>query len=293
VDKDSYYIFAMKIIKKNNMKIQFPECITAENSEKYNLTIRLWAGGFAFSGFIPDEEGSFFYETASLDLNISYIDSLKNIFFENECMKYMYKSLNVMCVTDKYTIVPGDVYLEKGKEELLSFCTSPTENCKIISQGIENKNYIILFELDSEVYEFLVRSFVNVNFAHFLSPMLKVWQENNLETFPKHIYVNVQKGIIDIVCFEHGDLIFSNSFRCEKDNDLLYFVIYVFKQLGFNQLEDNLFFCGETFVCNSVIDVLKTYFEHITLLSKKMKKYKIPVDQDIPYDIIKLTECGL
>jgi hypothetical protein len=283
----------MKINKKKSMKILFPENITDYNSEKYNFSIRLCAGDLAFSGYIPDERCSFFYETAPLDLSISYIDALKNIFFENECMKYVYKSLNIICATEKYTIVPEDVYIKKHRKELFSLCLNPSENHKIMSQHIEEQNCIILFEIESEVYEFLVRSYVNVNFQHLLSPLLKVWQKASLEAYSKHVYVNVWKGVADILCFEHGNLVFANSFRYEKNTELLYFVVYVFKQIGFSQIEDELFLCGETEVCTSVIKVLKTYFEHITLLPGKMEKYESPVDQEIPFDIIKLTECGL
>ncbi|MDR2385821.1 MAG: DUF3822 family protein [Tannerella sp.] len=275
------------------MKILFPSDITAENSERYDLFLRLWKGGFSFSGFISGEKDSFFHKTVFPDSNVSYMDFLKNVFFENECMKYSCKSLNVVCVTEKYTMVPEDVYMEKSKEELLSFCTGTSENHKTMSQHIKNQNYIILYELDSKIYEFLVRSFISANFIHFLSPMLDVWHQNSLTAYPKHIYVNIRKEVIDIAGFEHGDLIFVNSFRYENENDLLYFAVYVLKQIGFNQLEDELFLCGETSVCKSVIKVLKTYFEHITLLSKKMEKYGIPLDEEVPYDIITLTKCGL
>lgn len=282
----------MKIKREKSMKINFPINLTAEQSERYNLSIRIGDGGLAFAGYISGDVHTFFYETASLDADISYIDALKNIFFENECMKYVYKSLNVIYVTEKYTIVPDDVYIEKSKDELFSFCVIPTEKCKIMSQRIENQNFVILYELDSEAYEFLVRSFVNVNFAHALSPLLTVWQQSSLEAYPKHVYVNVRQGIVDIVGFEQGNLLFANSFPYEKENDLLYFVMYVSKQLGINQLEDELFFCGETSVCLSVIKVLKTYFEHITLLSTKNETLAMSV-QRAPFDVIKLMECGL
>jgi hypothetical protein len=276
------------------MKIRFQENITAENSERYNLSVRLWGEGFAFSGYIPGDKSSFFYyETTSFDVNISYKEKLKNVFFENEWMKYVYKSVNIVCVTEKYVIVPEEVYVKKGKEELFSFCLSTAENHKVISEYIEDNNFTILFELDSKIYEFLVRSFVNVNFVHFLSPLLKVWQKSSLDVYPKHIYVYVREKTVDIVSFEHGNLIFANTFPYEKENDLLYFVTYVSKQLKFEQLEDKLFFCGKTAVCDSVIKVLSTYFEYITLLPEKVGKYIMPVDQAIPDDIMTLTECGL
>jgi hypothetical protein len=274
------------------MKILFPDNITAENSERYNLCIRLWTDGFSLSGFIPGEKNSFFHETAPLQLKISHIDALKKIFFENDYMKFIYRSLTVVCVAKKYTLVPEEIYREQGKKKLLSFCFGSKEGGKVISQPIENQNYVILFEMESEVYEFLVRSYVNVNFIHALSPMLKVWRKNSLEAYPKQVYVNVRKDVIDIVSFEHGDLLFANSFPCEKNHGILYFVTYACKQIKFNQLEDELFFCGETSACRSAINILTIYFEHITLLPKP-EKYEIPVDRDVPFDILTLTECGL
>jgi hypothetical protein len=276
------------------MNVQFHDSITAENSERYHLLIRLWGEGIAFSGYIPDDGDSFFYyETASPDAGISYKDWLKNIFFENEWMKYVYKSVNIVCVTEKYVIVPEDVYVKKGREELFSFCLDTTENHKIISRPIENNNSTILFELDSNIYEFLVRSFVNVNFVHYLSPLMEVWQQSSLDGYPKHLYVYVGKRTVDIAGFEHGNLLFANFFPYEKENDILYFVTRVSKQLNFDQLEDKLFFYGETAACDPLIKILRTYFECITLQQEKAGKYVMPADRAVPDEIITLTECGL
>ena len=275
------------------MKIHVPDTLTAEISEKYNLSIRLKDKNLVLSGYIPEEKDSFFWESASLDENKPLAESLKDVFFDNEYLKYTFNKLIIICVTEKYTIIPEDVYSEKDKEKLFALCFTPKENSKIIRQNIDNQNIILIFEFDTDAYEFLMRSFVNANFVHVLSPMLKLWQKNSMTTFPKQVYVYVQQGVSDIICFEHGDLLFANSFRYEKENDILYFVIYVCKQLNINQLEDELFFCGKISVCKSVMKVLSAYFEHITLLTKEMEKYTVPVKQEIPVEAIILTECGL
>ncbi|MDR2144829.1 MAG: DUF3822 family protein [Tannerella sp.] len=273
------------------MKIRVPDALTANISEKYNVSIRLNDNSFTFTGYVPGERDSFFRETVPLDKNKSLADSLKDIYFDNECLKYVFKSLNIICVTERYTVIPEDVYSERDKEKLFSLCFTPKENGKIITEDIDNNSFISIFEFDTEAYEFLMRSFINATFRHALSPTLKLWQKNSLATYPKQVYMNVYQGVIDVVCFEHGELLFANSFPYERENDILYFVTYVCKQLNINQLEDELYFCGEISVCRSVMNVLDAYFERINLFTKKMEKYQSPVDEEVPLDIIILTEC--
>jgi hypothetical protein len=275
------------------MKIQIPDTLKEDNSKGYNVSIRLNNSVFTFTGYVPDDRESFFMETVRVGAGMSYIELLKEIFFDNECFRYAYNKFNMICVTDKCTIVPENVYDVKNKDKLFSFCFDAGNHSKILAQPLKEQNAVLLYEFDTEAYEFAIRSFVDVNFTYYLYPLLTEWKKNSLNAYPKQIHTVIQHGTMNVVAYEHGELLFFNSFPYEKENDILYFITYICKQLKVNQLEDELFFYGDSSACKSVIKVLLTYFENITLVSKKMEKYKVALDLSVPMDIITLTECGL
>ncbi len=275
------------------MIIRVPNTLTADNSEKYEVSIRLLPDGLSFSGYIPLERDSFFTETILFDNDLSMVQSLKNIFFNNPCLSYIYKSFYVICVSGKYTLVPDGVFSEKEKDLLFSFCHQKDESLKILVQPLKVLNSSLLFDIDSESYEFLSRSLANLRFIHSLSSVLILWQKKSLACYPKQMYAVIHDNAMDVLCLERGELLFLNSFDYETDNDIIYYVMYICRQLGFNQLEDCLSFCGDKARSQSAISVIGKYVRQLDYLQPKMKDYQVAVDQDLYMDIVALTECGL
>lgn len=276
------------------MTIRVPNTLTADNSENYEVSIRLWPGGLSFSGYIPSDKESFFTETVLFDADVPVVQSLKNVFFDNPCFSYVYRSFYVMCVSGKYTLAPESVFSDNNKDALFSFCHyQGSDGMKVLAQPLKKLSASLLFDMDNEVYEFLVRSLMNPQFIHCLSPLLTAWQEESLACYPKQVYIFIHEKILDMICFEHGELLFANSFAYEAANDIIYYIIYVCRQLGINQLEDNLHFCGSKEDCYPVMPEVEKYIGQVDYLSPKMKDYIVAVDQDVYMDVLTLTECGL
>jgi hypothetical protein len=275
------------------MVIRVPDTLNVHNSENYNVSIRLWPDGLSFSGYILSERDSFFTETVAFDKDVPPVESLKEIFFDNECLSYLYRSLYVISVSGKYTLVPDSVFIEKNKESLFSFCFRTDENPRVLFQPLKQFGSSLLYSMDNEVYEFMMRSLVNPQFIHFLSPMLSAWRKRSLACYPKQIYAVIHDAMLDIVCFAQGELLFLNSFCYETESDIVYYIMYVCKQLSLNQLEDYVSFCGDRMMCRKVLAVVKNYMAHVDIVSPEIKQYRVALDQVVHIDVITLVECGL
>ncbi|MDR3251058.1 MAG: DUF3822 family protein [Tannerella sp.] len=275
------------------MAIRVPDTLTTDNSEKYEVSIRLSSGGLSFSGYIKGERGSFFYETASFDGDVNMIQSLKNIFFDNICLSYIYKSVYVVCPSGKYTLTPDSVYVEKNKDLLFKFCHKEDKSKKIIAQPLNDLSSTLIFEVDTEVYEFLARSLVSPQFVHSLSPMLLAWQKESLAIFSKQMYVAVYDNYFDVVCFMRDELLFVNSFDYETGNDIIYYVMYVCKRLDINQFDDCLHFYGNKTVCQEAMSMVRSYIGRLDYVEPAVVSYKAPLNANCFMDIVTLTECGL
>ena len=275
------------------MTIRVPNTLTADNSEKYEVSIRLWPGGLSFSGYIPSEKESFFTDTVLFDGDLHIAQSLKNIFFDNHCFSYLYRSLYVICASKKFTLAPDNVFSGKDKSQLFYFCHKQDETGKIIAQQLKDLQAHLLFSVDSGVYEFLMRSLVNPVFVHSLSPLLVSWQKKSLGSYPKQINVYIHDRLLDIVCFERGEMLFVNSFDYEKENDIIYYIMYVCKQIGANQLEDSVFFYGDKTECLSVMSVIENYMGQTDYVPSKMTDYTTALDSSVYMDVVALAECVL
>ena len=272
--------------------MRVPDTLTVDNSEKYKVSIRLWSDGLSFSGYIPSEKDSFFTETIFFDDNMDIAQSLKDVFFKNTCFSYIYKSLYIIFASEKYTLVPDDVFSEKRSARLLSFCCGNDESGKVLTQSVGELNLSLLYEVDNEIFEFLMRSTVNPQFVHYLSPLLISWQKNSFARYPKQVYAYIHENILDIICFERGEVLFVNSFNYEKDSDIIYYIMYVCRQIGINQLEDNISFCGDMAGCQSAISVIKKYISKVDYLLPKMEECSLAMDgKNIFIDVTVLSGC--
>jgi len=275
------------------MTIRVPDTLTADNSEKYEVSIRLWPGGLSFSGYIPLTKNSFFNENVLFDGDSTIAQSLKNTFFDNQCFSYSYRSFYVIYASEKYTLVPENVFSEKDKSLLFSFCHKKEELGKILVQPLNSLQSMLLYDVDSDAYEFLSRSLSNPRFIHSLSPLLLSWQKKSLISYPKQIHVFIHGETLDIVCFERGEMLFVNSFDYSNENDIVYFITYTCKQLDVNQLEDSVFFCGDKAKCLSAMSVVKKYIRQVNYLPPQTSNYTDATDMYISLDVVTLMECAL
>jgi hypothetical protein len=274
------------------MIIRVPDTLNISNSNQYKVSIRLRSDGLSFSGYIPSEEDSFFTETVSLNPDVPLIQSLKETFFENVCLSYTYQTLHVIAVSEKYTMVPESVFSEKDKDTLFSYCFQTDGNIKVLAQPLPAFSSFLLYSMDPDVYEFMMRSLVNPQFIHFLSPMLSDWRQKSVKCYPRQLYAMIHDGRLDLVCFRQGELLLLNSFGYETGNDIIYFILYVCKQLSVSQPEDSVFFCGDRTMCEKIMPVIRKYVAQVDFITPEIGRYRIALDRDLSMDIVTWVECG-
>ena len=212
------------------MAINLSDKLTADHSENYIMSIRLRSGGLSFSAYSPSVSESFFYRDVEFDRTRPYISSLKECFFENDFLTWFYRQVNVVCVTSQYTLVPAAVFQEKQKAELLAFTFSSPEG-RCLSNELKDEPAELVFGVDEDVYEFCSRSLVNPRFVHHVGPLLSLWKKQSRARLPRQLYVVLHRRRMDVACYAQGNLLFVNSFEYEHTDDILYYILYVWKLL--------------------------------------------------------------
>ncbi|SEF89962.1 DUF3822 family protein [Parabacteroides chinchillae] len=274
------------------MTISIPDTLTG-NSEKYIVSIRLWSGGLSFSGYIPSEVGSFFYREAEFSRTVSYMSSLKEFFFEHDFLNWMYKRIYVVCVSAQYTLVPGDIFDEKRKNDFLSFNFSTPEK-KCLNNALKADRMEVVFGLDEEAYEFCSRSLLNPCFVHYMTPLISLWSKQSRTSLSKRMYVVLHDGMIDIACFTQGNLLFVNSFEVTVPDDMLYYILNVWREVGMNQVKDILYLAGNSMLRNTIMSTLHTYLQQVHLMEIPSEAYLLGVEiGQVPMDLISLSICEL
>jgi len=271
------------------MGISAPDALTIDNSGKYILSIRLRPGGLSISGYIPSGPGSFFIRDIKFDSGISYISSLKELFFSNEMFTWNYRAVNILIMSPQYTMIPSSIFEEKKAEKILSFNFSVPET-HALTNIFKEEQATILFGIEKEVYEFCTRSFIDPAFLHYMTPKVRLW--SNIST-GKRMYASNHDKFTDIICYDDNKLIFSNTFHTVQVEDILYYILHVWRQIEFDQEKDQLFFDGEN-ERHRIAELLRTYIRCVTLSDIPSEAYLLGTSiKQAPTDIIALALCGL
>ena len=275
------------------MTISIPDTLTADNSGKYIMSIRLRSDGLSFSGYSPSVSESFFYRNTEFDRTRPYIASLKEFFFEHEFLTYSYKQTNLVCVTPQYTMVPEDVFSDKQKSELLSFTFFAPES-KCLHNLLTRESAEVVFGIDEEVYEFCSRSLIKPTFIHHITPQLALWKQQSRTLIPRQLYVVLHRKMMDVVCYAQGALLFVNTFEYEKTDDILYYILYVWKQVGMDQERDQLHLYGGVSLRNSITTILRNYIQYTSPAEIPSDAYLLGTEVlQAPLDLIALSVCEL
>lgn len=275
------------------MIISLSDKLTVDSSVNYIMSIRLRSGGLSFSGHDPSRNETFFYRTVEFDRAKPYLSSLKEFFFENDFFSYVYKQIRVISVSPDYTLVPKAFFIEKQKAELLSFAFfSPGKRC--LNNPWKDESAEVVFGMEEEVYEFCCRSLLNPHFYHHITPQLCLWKKQSQLLLPRQMYVILHPQIMDVACFAQGKLLFVNSFGFERTDDILYYLLYIWKQTGFDQQRDQLKMGGEPVLRAAVTKTLRTYLQYIDPLEIPSEAYLLGAEVvQAPLDLIALSICEL
>ncbi|MGD0710960.1 MAG: DUF3822 family protein [Bacteroidales bacterium] len=131
-----------------------------------------------------------------------------------------------------YTFIPDNLFVSREAKRYLEFTHTISASEMISIDNIAElavKNiYMFPFEADS----FLRKSFSKLEYRHIITILVKTVLKN--KALQDKVLINFGKHRMDIVIAMAGKLKFCNSFRFETHEDMLYFLLNVYKQLGFN-----------------------------------------------------------
>jgi hypothetical protein len=101
--------------------------------------------------------------------------------------------------------------------------------------------------------------FKSINFACQLSPFLFSLARTGDISGKTFVSVGLHDSFFDIACVEEGKLVLCNNFAYVNENDLLYYVLYIYNHLGLNVQTVPLYLSGDQSSRVSYFDQLKQY----------------------------------
>ena len=236
-------------------------------SKQYTLSIRLSTDGFSFSIYNPIHDNSQSLFEKEVDTSLSLTANLKNVFHESDFLSYSYKRVNIMMANKRFTMIPLELFEEEQAELLFYHNHQKRENETVIYNILKKNNVVVIFGIDKSTYAFLNEQYPEARFYSQSTPLIEYFSIKSRLGNSKKMYASVRKDAIDIYCFERGQLLLANSFECMQTEDRIYYLLYVWKLLEFNQERDELHLTGTLSDKETLMNELKKFIMQVFIMN--------------------------
>ena len=147
------------------------EKIDFSQSEQYTLSIRLSTDGFSFSIYNPLNGSDFFFHPYPVNTQRSMAANAKAFLAETEELKRPFKQVNILIHSERYTVLPFELYEDEQMESLFYQNLQKVNNETVLCNILGKSNTVILFGLDKLTHLFFSE--------HFYSPLFCCGQPAN------------------------------------------------------------------------------------------------------------------
>ena len=182
---------------------------------------------------------------------------------KDELLKLSYHAVHFLGYSQQSTLVPSEYFNSANLSDYLEFNIVGGSDGELISNLIMPLDTYNVFSLPRPLVTLLTLHFKRVEFSNQSTPFL--WYlSHSLETRKKpSVYVGLNADFFDIAVVSEGKLMLYNTFQYVNETDLLYYVLFVCKQLHLNMQDVLLVLSGESGSRLIYHDTLKQYIPSV------------------------------
>lgn len=208
------------------------------------LSIRLSTDGFSFSIHSSLQDDAVSYVHKEVEPSLSLTANLKRAFRDTELLGPEYRQVNVIMVNKRFTLVPLEMFEDDQAEMLFHHNHTKKENETVHFNILKKSNAVVVFGMDKSAFQFVSEQYPEAKFYSQASPLIEHFSVKSKLGNNKKMYASVRGDAVDVFCFERGHLMVANSFDCKETPDRIYYLLYLWKQLGLDQERDELHLTG-------------------------------------------------
>lgn len=243
------------------------ESLDLSKSEHYTLSIRLSTGGFCFYIYNPLDDSFSLIEERGIEPSLSLTANLRRILGKTNYLKYKFKKINILLTESRYTLIPLELFDDKYSSDVFYYNQVPVENELVRYTVLMNSNTVAVYGVDKSAYQFLETLFPDANYVSYVVPLLEYFSTKSRLGNTNKVYAHWASGVLTVFCYEKGKLVLVNSFHAKVIADCVYYVLYVWKQLSFNQLRDELHLCGDLLQKEKLTATFKKYVSEVYIMN--------------------------
>lgn len=258
-------------------------------NHRTRLVIRISRQSLSFAAVQPGTETTFLFEPYTVKSGISMAANLREAFRNVDLLARQWDRVMVVVDTE-ILLIPLDEYQQEDQEILYHHAFTHHQGDKIFSTVLPSLNAVMLYNLNKDIQQVIEDHFPDVRYTHVCA---SVWQHFHRRSFTgsnRKLFGYFHDKQIDIFSFAQNRFRFYNRYDTNNPQDAVYFLLYVWKQLGMDQHKDELYLCGNLPEESTLVENLQKYLRKAYTVNPSAEFNRAPLTQvkGLPYDMITL-----
>ena len=261
------------------------ETFDINKTSSLHLSIQASLDGFLFSVLEPFSlkylvlKRYQFEQIASSDM---LFEQIQEILGQDPLLQQTYRGVSCIQVDNRSTLLPAALFDKNQLKSYFEFNHLLNDLDELRYNFLKQIDAYLVFPMYHEIANLYLKSWVNAAFYHQATPFIsEIVHTGSLAGKAAHVHFSTDH--FDIAVTNEQELLFHNNFMYRSDEDLLYFILFVFDKLGLDQGSTALILSGEIDKFSDRPSMLKRYFRNIRFR-------KPPAEFQYPYVFEKIQD---
>ena len=230
-------------------------------------------------GFMHSEGGTPTYHPYPVKSGMSIAANLRTAFKE-ETFLVGGGSKAVLLVSSPTLLIPTSEFASYDNfdaDEVYGNVITGHKGEKKIITDISELNATAVFPVNNDLHMVVSDHFPIVDTRNVMAGVWRYLYDNYYESGKqRRLFAYFHDKVVDICAFGQHRIRYANSFPATHAHDALYYTLFIWKQLGMSQTNDELYIAGDMPHGDWLLKRYRSYLSHVTTIDH---------NDNIPFDI--------
>ncbi len=212
---------------------------------KNSLSILITQDGLSYSIYDIDNNKMLALVSKQFSANANRCEEIKQFLTDEEVLQF--ENVNVVYATKSVTIVPDAIFEESQAENIFALNRRIADDEKILFSKLPKSQTVLIYSAKKEIINLLDNLFTRYSIcpqSHtFIESGLTRTKISEKPNSPR-MFVQVFEDFFDVLVIDKAQICNYNTYSYKSSNDILYFIVNTFEQLGMSQEECEVVFSG-------------------------------------------------
>lgn len=193
-------------------------------------------------------------------------------------------------ISSECLIVPTQEFDEEAIELLLLHAYPHLRSFMTQYNVLPDLNAVAVFVVNKDLNTVLADHFSQVSYVTLMSPVWRQMYQRSFIGQKRKLYAYFHEDKMEVCAFRQNRFCFCNTYNYTSNQDVVYYLMFIWKTLGMDVSEDELHIVGTVKERDTLNADLHRYLSNVYFINPTAEFNRAPITQinKLPYDLLTL-----